>query len=62
MVTGLQNFINNANHYTTENIPLFNAIKTSCVTFGKCSLECLSWHINSTELSLNDYLDYLGAI
>ncbi len=42
-------------------MPLFNATKTSCCTFGKCSLQGPSWHINDTELSMNENVDYHSA-
>ncbi len=62
LVTGLQNLIDYANYYITEQGLQFNTSKTTCVTFGKSHLENPRWHLNGIELPVSGELNYLGAL
>ncbi len=61
-VTGLQNLIDYANYYITEQGLQLNTSKTTCVTFRKSHLENPGWHLNGIDLPVSGELNTLGLL
>ena len=60
--TGLQSMINLASKYITEHGLTFNATKTECSVFGKCTLlpkPC--WYMDNIRLKEVPFVKYLGV-
>ena len=60
-IKGLQQLINEANTYITEHGLRFNPLKTTCVTFGKCSYT-RRWTLDGTVLQEANEVKHLGVI
>lgn len=61
-ITGLQKLINAANEFIRSYGMSFNASKTVCKTFGKCTLiDKPAWSLNNTLLKESEVLSYLGT-
>ena len=60
-IIGLQLLINEANNYITQHGLRFNPLKTTCVTFGKCSYT-RRWTLDGTTLQEVNEVKHLGVI
>ena len=61
-VTGLEQLIDTAVSYVTDQILRFNLDKTKCLLFGANPFDTIpNWKMNNTSLSVDSNLTYLGA-
>ena len=61
-MSGLQRLIDFANSYIVQHGLSFNPNKTTCVTFGKTSLQRQEWYLGNIKLTEAEQVKHLGVI